>query len=132
MGAKQNLNYHIVLVSKYRNRCFSGIEKSVLEAFREAEKKSSFTIKKIAVENGDHVHLVIRTTGTYALSKTVSRIKTLTAHYLWSKHPDHLKKHYWSGQKKLWGGGYYAATLGDVSMDQVEKYLQKQGHWKLI
>ena len=130
MSAKHNLNYHIVLVPKYRNRCFSGIEQSVLQAFNEAEQKSSFTIKKIAVEDGDHVHLVLQTSGTYALSKTIARIKSFTAHCLWSKHPEHLKKFYWTGNKKLWSGGYYAATLGDVSIEQVGKYLQKQGHWK--
>lgn len=130
MGAKQNLRYHVVLVSKYRNKCFSGIEEHVLRAFKHAESKSSFKLERVAVEDGDHIHLILRTSGSYALSKTIARVKSIVAHELWVSNEAHLKKHYWSGSRKLWSGGYYAATVGDVSEAQVEKYLRKQGHWK--
>lgn len=130
MGARQNLRYHIVLVSKYRNKCFTGIESAVLEAFELAELNSSFKLERVAVEDGNHVHLVLRTTGTYALSKTIARVKSITAHELWSAEGDHLRNYYWSGKHKLWSGGYYAATIGDVFSEQVDKYLKKQGHWK--
>lgn len=129
MGATKNLRYHVVLVSKYRCKCFVGIESDVIEAFRVAEKCSGFVIEKIAVEDGDHVHVVIRTSGTYALTKTVGRMKSLTSHELWGVHSGHLKKYYWSGRRKLWSGGYYAATVGDISAEKIEAYLRKQGHW---
>lgn len=130
MGARKNLKYHIVLVSKYRNKCFSGLEQAVLDAFSIAESKSSFELERVAVEDGNHVHLVIRTTGSHALNRTIARVKSIVAHELWETHELELKKHYWSGRQKLWSGGYYAATIGDVSSEQVEKYLKKQGHWK--
>lgn len=118
MGATKNLWYHIVLVSKYRNKCFAGIE-----------KRSGFVIEKIAIEDGDHVHVVIRTSGTYALTKTIGRMKSLTSHELWRIHSGHLKNYYWSGRYRLWSGGYYAATVGNVSAEKIEAYLRKQGHW---
>lgn len=130
MGARLNLRYHVVLVSKYRNRVFEGIEDAVIDAFGVAEKKSSFKLEHIAVEDGDHVHLILRMSGSYALSRTVARVKSITANVLSDSCEEHLKEYYWSGSKKLWGGGYYAATIGDVSTTQVEKYLKKQGYWK--
>lgn len=130
MGARINLRYHLVLVSKYRRQAFSGIEGSVLEAIRQSSKSSAFKINSVAVEDGDHVHIVLRTTGTYSVSSMVARLKTLTARTLWEKHPEHLSKFYWGKKRKLWSSGYYCATLGDVSIEQIKKYLQKQGHWK--
>ena len=130
MGARQNLRYHIVLVSKYRNKCFTGIESAVLDAFKLAELNSSFKLERVAVEDGNNVHLVLRTTGTHALSSTIARVKSITSYELWNTEGDHLRNHYWSGKRKLWSGGYYAATVGDISSEQVDKYLKKQGHWK--
>lgn len=130
MGAKSNLRYHLVLVTKYRKPALAGVENDIISAFYQAAKKTSMKIEKIAVENGDHVHLVVRTTGTYSLSSTVARIKMLTTKSLWGSHSTHLRRLYWSKRKKLWSGGYYAATVGDVSIDYVKKYLEKQGHWK--
>lgn len=131
MGAVQNLRYHIVLVSKFRKPVFSGIENEVIDAFSVAKERSSFILEKVAVENNDHVHLIIRTTGTYSLSKTIGRVKSITSNYLWDRNPSHLQRFYWRKNKKLlWSGGYYAATVGDVSVEHIERYLKKQGYWK--
>lgn len=130
MGAKQNLRYHIVLVAKYRRKALLGIEDAVLAAVEATASGSAFTIERAAVEYGDHLHLVLRTTGTYSVSSMVKRIKAGTTQTLWGGHEPHLRKFYWGRTRKLWSGGYYAATIGDVSTAQVEKYPKKQGHWK--
>jgi putative transposase len=46
--------------------------------------------------------------------------------YLWEKHPEYLKKFYWK-QHKVWTGGYFAATVGSVSEENVAKYIKDQG-----
>lgn len=130
MGAKANLRYHLVFATKYRRSSLLGIENSVLIAFEEAEQGSAFSIERVAVEDGDHVYLIIRTSGTYSVSSMVNRLKSLTTRSLWTSEPNHLKRFYWGKRRKLWSGGYYAATLGEVSAKTVEKYLRKQGFWK--
>lgn len=130
MGAKINLRYHLVLVSKYRRDSFKSIESSVIEAIEESQVGSVFKIEKIAVEDGNHVHIVIRTTGTYSLASQVRRLKMLSTKKLYEKELSHLKNFYWSKKKLLWNRGYYAATVGDVSVEKVEEYLKKQGCWK--
>lgn len=126
MGAKRNLRYHIVLVSKYRRKVFVGFEGEVEQAVREASRGSAFRIEDVTVEDGNHVHILLRTTGTYSVSSMVSRLKALTTVSLWREYPDVLSKFYWDGRKRLWSGGYYATTIGEASLETVKKYLQKE------
>lgn len=130
MGAVQNLRYHFVFATKFRRGCFSGIEGDVVRAIEYAVSKSSCKLERVAVEDGDHVHLVVRMSGSYSVSGLVDRLKSLSSHYLWGIQGEHLRRFYWGGRHYLWSGGYYAATIGDVSADHVDKYLKKQGHWK--
>lgn len=130
MGAVQNLRYHLVFATKFRRKCFVGVEDDVVRAIEYAISKSSCKLERVAVEDGDHVHLVVRMSGTYSVSGLVNRLKPMSTYHLWDHCGDHLKEFYWGERHYLWSGGYYAATIGDVSADHVDKYLKKQGHWK--
>ena len=58
--SEQRLLYHFIFSTKYRRPVLAGIEKSVYAAVRKAERKSEFEVLEMAVDLGDHLHLVIR------------------------------------------------------------------------
>jgi len=122
MAAKYNLRYHIVLVTKYRKPALYGIENKVEQALT---LLPDVEIKAIGVENSNHVHLVVAAKPSQNPSTIVARLKQTSHHYLWKHHKKHLSKHFWSGDK-LWSGGYWASTIGDVCAGKVLEYVKKQ------
>lgn len=127
MGGKSNLRYHVVLVTKYRRAALRGIEEAVYAALRETERYSQFQIEAMGAEDGNHVHLVIRSGPAHSIASVVNRIKATTTHHLWQQQTPHLRHHYRNRHKRaLWSGGYWASTVGDVAIDKVLDYVKKQ------
>lgn len=125
-SAKVRTRYHIVLVTKYRKRALAGIETDVLDSIRDAERHSRFAIHRVNTGDGNHVHMLVSIPPDMTISATVSRIKQLTTHELWDKHPAHLKRYYWGKHHKLWSAGYYCETVGRNSESIVERYIDNQ------
>lgn len=125
-SAKVRTRYHIVLVTKYRKRALEGIEEDAIASIREAEQRSRFTIHRINTGDGNHVHMLVSIPPDETISGTVSRIKQLTTHELWGKHPDHLRRYYWGKHHKLWSAGYYCETVGRNSESIIERYIDEQ------
>jgi len=127
MAAKANLRYHVVFVTKYRTKVLSGIENEVVKALKEAANNSSIHIEEIEVEDGDHVHMVIRSKPSKSPDEIVARLKSISHRILWKTEQKHLEKFYWNKQR-LWSGGYWCSTVGQVSLDKVLNYVKKQQH----
>jgi len=126
MSNKTDLKYHLVIVTKWRNKALLGIEDSVKDALRFAEKNSHFKIIDFGVEDGNHVHLVVKISPEFSVSSVVSRLKQLSAEYLWRVEGEELKKHFWSKNRRhLWHGGYYCDSVGKVSEDKILTYVTK-------
>lgn len=126
MSARRNLRYHLVLVCKYRKPALRSIEEAVLQSVRDSAVGSGFKVEDVAVEDGDHVHILLRTTATFSVDSMVKRIKRKTTWSLWNSHSFHLENFYWGVHHKLWSSGYYVSTIGEASLDTVKKYLEKQ------
>lgn len=93
---------------------------------RNGERRSRFTIHRINTGDGNHVHMLVSIPPDMTISGTVSRIKQLSTHELWGKHPDHLRHYYWGKHHRLWSGGYYCETVGRNSESVVERYIDGQ------
>lgn len=126
VGSKTSLRYHVVLTTKYRQPCLKGIEPYVYQALRQVEERSSFKILAMGIEDGNHIHLAIRTGPKYSIASLVNRIKGMTQKTLWETVPTHLSHYYWGKSRKLWHGAYYAATIGNVSTHQTLDYIKNQ------
>ncbi len=124
--AKTHLRYHVILATKYRRKALSGIETDTYDTFRSVEADSAFRIIDMGIDNGDHIHLVLKFRPALSVEQVVRRIKHLTTTRLWTTHEHHLRQHYWGTKKKLWSGGYFASTIGPVSEQTVLAYVQKQ------
>ena len=124
MGSVTNLRYRLILTTKYRRSVLQGIEQSVYDAFREVEKVSDFKIIEMNIEDGNHIHLVLKMSPRYSVSSMVNRIKGITTHLVWEREPQHLSRFYRKGKRALWAGAYFCSTMGDVSHNIVLRYIQ--------
>jgi REP element-mobilizing transposase RayT len=44
---------------------------------------------------------------------------------MWMKYETYLKNFYW-GTRQIWTRGYFCGSVGNISADQVEQYLESR------
>jgi putative transposase len=124
--AKYKLRYHIIFSTKYRKKCLTEIREAVLDSFRYVESISNFKILQMEIDR-DHIHFLIKAGPSISIGEIVSRMKQISTNYLWESNGEHLERFYWGKNRKLWTGGYFASTIGDVSEQVVMEYIKNQG-----
>ena len=76
----------------------------------------------------DHIHYMIETEPTMSISKIVNLMKSYTTYHIWEKYPNYLRKHFWK-EHTFWTDGYFACSVGNVSEEMLQKYIENQG-WR--
>lgn len=72
----------------------------------------------------DHVHMIISFKPKYAPTNIVKAFKRASARMFFEKHPEIKRQKFWGGH--LWSHSYYMSTLGNMSKEVVEKYINNQ------
>lgn len=120
-----NFHYHLIWVTKYRNKTFTtdalaNEMKEILSGIAEANK--------IVIENmevmPDHVHMLISFPPSKAPTSAIKALKGRSAYMFLKHHPEIRQSQYWGGH--LWSPSYYMSTLGNMSKDVVERYINDQ------
>ena len=120
-----NFHYHLIWVTKYRNKTFTtdalaNEMKEILSGIAEANK--------IVIENmevmPDHVHMLISFPPSKAPTSAIKALKGRSAYMFLKRHPEIRQSQYWRGH--LWSPSYYMSTLGNMSKDVVERYINDQ------
>ena len=119
------LNYHVVLVTKYRHKC---ITPDIFDCMKKQ-------IDRVIGEWGgsldeinhdlDHIHMLISLPPQQAPSKAICSIKTVTSRMVRKEFSDYLKKFYW--KDSFWSDSYLILTVGGATLDIVKKYIEDQG-----
>jgi putative transposase len=115
-----DIQYHFVWVTKYRYHVLQG---EIAERARELIRQScaSREIKIIRGHVGkDHVHLLVSCPPALGPAKIVQYLKGRSSRMLQDEF-SHLKKRYWG--QHLWARGYFCATVGTVTEDQIREYI---------
>ena len=119
-----DLNYHLILVVKYRRKVMTG---PVLGAFREMADRisESFGIR-IKECNGeeDHVHLLLRARPNVDMSRYINSLKAASSRNLKNLYPG-IRKKLW--REALWSGSYCLITVGGAPLEVVQQYIESQG-----
>ena len=120
-----NFHFHLIWVTKYRNRTFSAKELSdeMGEILAQTAKDNDIVIENMEVMP-DHVHLLISFPPRKSAVNVVKALKGRSAFIFLERHPEIRQSQYWGGH--LWSPGYYMSTLGNMSKDVVEKYISNQ------
>lgn len=119
-----NLTYHLVLVTKYRRKCFTKPILSRLEELsRELCEKWDVELKEFGGES-DHIHLLLSMHPNVMPSRFVNNIKTVTSRLIRKEYPDHMRKFYW--KPLLWTRAYCMITAGGAPLETLKKYIENQ------
>ena len=124
-GYVYNFHFHLIWVTKYRREVFTTPElvQEMKDLLTEAAEKDEIIIETMEVMP-DHVHLLLSFKPKLTPTSVVKYLKGYTARYFFDRHPDIKEDKFWGGH--LWSNSYYMSTLGNMSKDVVEKYIQNQ------
>ena len=118
-----NVNYHIVWSVKYRKAVLEGGIDEVLKGmFKQIAADKDFTIQAMEVMP-DHVHIFASSHPKIAPSYIVKMLKGISGRWLMMQYPE-LKQQLWKGN--LWNSSFYIETIGSVSEDAVQMYIERQ------
>ncbi|WP_407894924.1 IS200/IS605 family transposase [Lacticaseibacillus sp. N501-2] len=120
-----NFHFHLIWVTKYRNPAFTTPKlvndmKAILERIASLNE---VTIERMEVMP-DHVHLLINFKPKYTPTTIVKAFKGASARMFFDQHPEVKAQKFWGGH--LWSHSYYMSTLGDMSREVVERYIENQ------
>lgn len=120
------LEYHLVVVTKYRHPVIAGRLKGRLLEL------SKFVIEecwgcRISTINTDmdHIHILFEAAPQVQLSKLVNNFKTVTSRRLRKEFVDELAPYYW--KPYFWSDSYFICTVSDRTHAMVERYIHDQG-----
>lgn len=113
--------YHIIFCPKYRRKVLTGdIEKDLRQIFDEVAKEKDVEIKALEIMP-DHVHMFISFDPRQPLHKLIKLFKGKSSKILRDKYPK-LK----SRIPSLWTRSYFCCTIGNISEETVQKYIENQ------
>lgn len=120
-----SLKYHLVLVTKYRRKCFTS---DILEFLKETAEELCHKWDCNLIEFGgeeDHIHLLISCHPSMQLSIFVNNLKTVTSRLTRKKFAKPLKQYF--GKPVLWTRAYCILTTGGATIEVIKRYIENQG-----
>ena len=125
--SKHLLMCHLIFSCKYRKKLLIRYKKEVKQIFYDVAEEKDLNIIEMEVDK-DHVHILIQYPPTKSILEVVRLLKQISTYRIWRQNDNHiyLRKHFWK-EKTFWEDGYFACSIGQVSKDIIEKYIQNQG-----
>jgi len=119
-----NLNYHLVIVTKYRRKC---INKPMLDSleniFTELCQKWECELLEFNGEK-DHVHLLLSLNPKVQPSKFVNNIKTVSSRLIRKEFAEEINKVY--TKAVFWSRSYCLLTCGGAPLSVIKQYIEQQ------
>lgn len=124
---KYSMKVHLIFVTKYRKKIFDTVKNAddVKQFLYEAAERYGYGIIRMETDR-DHVHMLLSYSPRVSVSDIVRDLKQYSTYQMWQCHREYLSKRYWE-RKVLWSDGYFACSIGQVSQEIIEKYIQNQG-----
>ena len=119
------LQYHLVLVTKYRKPVLKGeVKELVYQIIRDIFKEKGLVILELNGES-DHIHILYEADPFTAPGTLANVVKTKTSRFARKKYGDTvLKDYYW--KPLFWSDSYFVATVSENSLDNVRTYIKNQ------
>ena len=118
------LQYHLVQVVKYRRKVF--INDDIIDFLKQKIKEisSTFEVEVINQEcDKDHIHIIFKAKPTLNIPKYLNTLKTITSREIRRNYPE-VKEKLW--KDAFWSPSYFLTTTGQVTLDQLKKYVESQ------
>ncbi len=118
------LNYHLVLVIKYRRKVINDeISNRLKEIFEYICPKYNIVLAEWNHDK-DHVHLLFRGSPNTNISKFLNAYKSASSRLIKKEFPV-IKKQLW--KEYFWSRSYCLLTTGGAPIEVVRKYIENQG-----
>ena len=120
-----DLEYHLVIVTKYRHPVLTDkVKDSLLKhTYRLFEKNFDCKVLEVNTDK-DHIHILFSAKPQVQLSKLVNSYKTATSRLLHKEFADFLAPYYW--KPYFWSRSYFISTVSERSHDAVTAYIENQ------
>lgn len=122
------LEYHLILVTKYRKKCITEEMKEFLVS--ECKRILALSEVELLEANGeeDHLHLLISAPPQICLATVINSLKSATSRNVHKRYSDHLAQFYW--KPYFWSRSYLILSSGGAPVEVIRKYIQDQGKEK--
>ncbi len=115
------LYFHLVIVTKYRQKILSGYHREVIAIFKNIGKRYGVQIETAQGE-ADHIHFLLNAKPTSDLPKYIGVCKSFSSRIL--KEAGLLTK---SITGAVWSPSYCLLTTGGAPIDIIRRYIERQG-----
>lgn len=113
--------YHVVFCPKYRRKVLTApIDARLKELLESKAKDLNANILEMEIMP-DHVHILISCDPQFGIHRIVKHLKGYTSRVLRSEF-----KQLTSRIPSLWTNSYFVATVGNVSLETVKRYIELQ------
>lgn len=118
------IQFHLVFCVKYRRKVLTVPVSERLKSLV-LEIASKFDVQIIEQEaDSDPIHVLFASKPSVTLSKFINSLKSVTSRMIRKEFPE-VKKALW--KDKFWSPSYFLASVGQVTLDDVKKYVESQG-----
>ena len=118
------LNYHLIMVVKYRRKVIDdSISKRLKEIFEYISPNYNITMKEWNHDK-DHVHVLFTAHPNTAISKFLNAYKSASSRLIKKEYPE-IREQLW--KEHFWSQSFCLITTGEVTADIIQQYIESQG-----
>jgi putative transposase len=118
------LNYHLILVVKYRRKVFDDVmSERAKDIFSRIAPNYNISLQEWGHDE-DHVHILFRAHPKTAISKFINAYKSASSRLLKKEYPS-IREKLWKEQ--FWSQSFCLLTTGGAPLEIVKEYIQSQG-----
>lgn len=119
-----SLNYHLVLVVKYRRKVINDeISKRAKEIFEYISPKYNITLQEWN-HDIDHVHILFKAHPNTEISKFINAYKSASSRLLKKEYPQ-IRQKLW--KEYFWSQSFCLISTGGANIETIRKYIERQG-----
>lgn len=118
------LNYHLILVIKYRRKAINNnISIRAKEIFEYISPNYNLTLLEW-IHDKDHIHILFKAHPNSELSKFINAYKSASSRLLKKEFPE-LKKLLW--KEKFWSQSFCLISVDGAPLSILKQYIESQG-----
>ena len=119
------LQYHLVVVTKYRHPVITGDLKNRLFEISHSVIDQDWNCNILEMNSDpDHIHILFEAPPHVQLSKLINNYKTVTSRLIRKEFQEFLKPYYW--KPYFWSDSYFICTVSDRTENMIRQYIQNQ------
>lgn len=119
-----SLNYHLILVVKYRRKVIdNNISNRLKEIFEHISLNYNISVQEWNHDK-DHVHILFKANPNSEISKFINAYKSASSRLMKKEYPK-IKEKLW--KEYFWSKSFCLITTGGAPLEVVKKYIENQG-----